>query len=114
MNMQKLTDKDILDYLMTSEFNEGLNLEEFKFLLKKFRYYYRLMKGNLDRLEVDNSGLSKSLSEQKDKYESTIMNLTCEKAKCEDIIDLLKSRKLSFKERWEGKIILTDYENSRF
>ena len=107
-------DDDILNYLMTSDFNDGLNLEEFKFLLKKFRYYYRLIKGNFDRMEVENFGLSKTLSEQKENYESIIMNLMSEKAKCRDTLDLLKSRKLSLKERWEGKIILTDYENSRF
>lgn len=114
MNMQKLTDDDILNYLMTSDFNDGLNLEEFKFLLKKFRYYYRLMKGKFDRLEVEKSGISKNLSEQKENYESIVTNLMSENAKCNNILDFLKSRKLSLKERWEGKIILTEYENSRF
>jgi len=114
MNMEKFTDEDILNYLMTSDFDEGLNLQEFKFLLKKFRLYYRILKGKLDRLEVDFSGLSKSLSDHKEKCESSIDILMREKAVCQDTIDLLKSRKLSFKERWKGKIILNDYENSRF
>lgn len=114
MNMEKFNDEDILNYLMTSDFNEGLNLQEFKFLLKKFRLYYRILKGKMDRLEVDFSGLSKSLSENKENYDSSIAILMQEKAKFQDIVDLLKSRKLSFKERWKGKIILNGYENSRF
>ena len=114
MNMDQITDEEVLNYLMTSDFNEGLNLEQFKFLLKRFRYYYRLMKGNLDRLEVDNLGLSKNLSEQKESYESKIAALMSEKARCIDTINFIKSRKLSLMERWKGKIILSDYENSRF
>lgn len=37
----EMTEDDIMDYLMTSEFNEGLNDKEAQFLLLKFRQYYR-------------------------------------------------------------------------
>ena len=39
----KFSDQEILELLMTSEFNEGLTQEEAKFLLLKSRYFYRLL-----------------------------------------------------------------------
>ena len=41
--MKELNDDDILEYLMTSDFIENHNPEEYKFLLHKFRFFYRIL-----------------------------------------------------------------------
>ena len=41
--VNELSENEILDYLMTSDFVEGLNPDEFKFLLFKFRNFYRVV-----------------------------------------------------------------------
>lgn len=43
LKSQHLDEREILDYLMTSDFNEGLTSDESRFLLLKFRSFYRLL-----------------------------------------------------------------------
>jgi len=54
MNIKELEDIDILDFLMTSEFEENYSPEEFRYLLNKWRYFYRLSNGKFNRLKDDN------------------------------------------------------------
>ena len=51
--ISELNDEEILDLLMTSEFDNNLSPKEFKFLLKKWRYFYRLQNGVLERTKDD-------------------------------------------------------------
>ena len=51
MNIKELTDTDILDFLMTSEFEDNYSPEELKYLLTKWRYFYRLSHGKYNRLK---------------------------------------------------------------
>lgn len=98
------TDKDILNFLMTSDFLEDeLTPSQLRDLLLKFRWFYRSshskqismgskikkLEGKIEKLERDNISLSKELLKRDDRYDSVV------------------NRDLSFKERLSGKI----YEN---
>lgn len=107
--MNKLSEKEILDYLMTSEFEEGLTPDEFKFLLKKYRYYYRLSIGKNDQL-INEVNTLKKLKDEGDKvYFNNIEILNNDKIRLTKCVDRMKKRNLTWKERFSGKII--DKEN---
>lgn len=96
-----------LEYLLTSEFDEGLNPEELIDLLKKFRFEYRTLHSRtrslehqIDKLNIENENLKGRLFEIDTNYLIKI-------AKIEDKADLLKSilnRKLTLNERIFGKL----------
>jgi len=77
--VSELSEGEILDYLMTSDFEEGLNPEEFKFLLFKFRNYYKKAIGNL--------------SLEKDKIDSVIRNAEDSKRTIQNQIDEVLNQK---------------------
>lgn len=98
-----LTEKDILDYLMTSDFNEGLTHDEFKFLLLKYKGYYRIiytknerLKYTVDELEDKLKNVEKELSNIKEEFFNTKKDL-------EDKLEKEYNRKLGFWERVFGK-----------
>lgn len=104
--INELSEEEILDFLMTSDFNEGLNLDEFKFLLKKFRNFYRISSCNItiqkDLCEKAQNDL-KNLKQECD-YNISVKNQELEMAqeKYKKIIE----KKLTWKERFLGKIIV--------
>ncbi len=111
--MQNFSETDILNYLMTSEFNEGLTPDEFKFLLHRFRYYYRLYYGLNQNLKVELDGCKKSLEEKEFCMNKMIDNLNSEKSTSEEKYNRLINRKLTWKERIKGKIIIKEDEIKR-
>lgn len=96
-----------LEYLMTSDFNEGLTPEQLIELLLKFRYEYRNLSGKntslqkeIERLSIDIDNLNGLLLEKE-------FNTSTRIAALEDTLYFLKqklNRKLSFKERFYGEI----------
>jgi hypothetical protein len=96
-----------LEYLMTSDFNEGLTPEELIELLNKFRYEYRLLSGKntslikqLEKNSIELENLKGLNSEIENKSNNRI-------AIIEDELHFLRARlnrKLSLKERLKGKI----------
>lgn len=96
-----------LNYLMTSDFNEGLTPEQLTELLIKFRYEYRFLSGKnssyekeLDKLSLINDNLNKLIKEIETKSNIKIAIL-------EDELFLVKNKlnkKLTWKERFFGKI----------
>ena len=101
-----LTEEDILEYLMTSEFTEGLTPDEFRFLLIKFRNFYRVSAGKVEYLKVEIDGKKREIEEVRSSIPMKINSILSEKANIEDDMNRLKNRKLSWKERILGKIIL--------
>lgn len=95
------TDKDILDFLMTSEFLEDeLKPSQLRSLLLKFRWFYRSshakqesMKNKIDTLERKIESL-----------ENEKTTLSSENNKKDVKYDKIVNRKLSFKERLTGNI----------
>ncbi len=103
--ISELTDGEILDFLMTSDFENNYSPVELKYLLLKWRYFYRLSQGRLERTKIDSEGNIRLL-------ESAITSLRGEKnillsqiVEGQNVIDSMKNRKLTLKERFSGKII---------
>ena len=99
-----LSENEILDYLMTSEFEEGLTPDEFKFLLLKFRNFYRVaacsISSHKERMEkaISDSAEIKSSSEFK------ILEIENQKIEIENKLNTVLNKKLTWKERFNGKI----------
>lgn len=109
--ISELKDDEILEFLMTSEFEDDYSPAELKYLLVKWRYFYRLKQGNLERKTVDFEGKIQSLEEKIKGQEKEKTNLQIQVANKQNVIDSMKNRHLTFKERWSGKIILKENEN---
>lgn len=113
MKVQDFSDNDILNYLMVSEFNEGLTPDEFKFLLIKFRYFYRLNYGKTESLRVDIDKLKEQNYSIIETNKVHIKNVNSEKQNIENKYNKLVNRKLTWKERIKGKIIIKEDEINR-
>ena len=111
--ISELNDEEILDLLMTSEFESNLSPTEFKFLLKKWRFFYRILHGRMDRTKDDLEYSIKMLSGELEALKEQNYAITVESARKEDKINQMKNRKLTFKERWSGKIIENKDEDKR-
>jgi hypothetical protein len=112
MNMiSELKDDEILDFLMTSEFENDYKPEELKYLLHKWRYFYRILYSNKDLIKTEKDGEINKLKDEVKSLNTTIGTLISESDNKDLLIQNLKNRKLSFKERLSGKIILKKNEN---
>jgi predicted RNase H-like nuclease (RuvC/YqgF family) len=106
-SMSKLSDEEILDFLMTSDYNEGLTLNELKFLLMKFRNFYRVLSSTvssyidrIETLESQNKEIVLELNISKKNIDSILRKLENDQNKLKNIL----SKKLSWKERLTGKL----------
>lgn len=99
--MSYLNEAEILDYLMSSDFNEGLTQDECRFLLLRFRYHFRLMssRNQSQKWLIDNSEQEiANLKEQIENLNASIKDL-------EEKIETEQNRKLTWQERLKGKKI---------
>ena len=104
--ISELTEEEILDFLMTSDFEGEFKPDELKYLLLKWRYYYRVLKGKHDLLKTDKN-YDVSLYEEKIKFLQTeISSIQAMLFESNNLVEELKSRKLTLKERLTGKINL--------
>jgi predicted metal-dependent peptidase len=101
----ELTDNEILDFLMTSEFEEDYKPEELKYLLYKFRYFHRLLHSKYDLVKHNSESESKKLTELSNGKDTKINQMLIEIANLQNQISSLKGRRLSMRERISGKII---------
>jgi hypothetical protein len=109
--ISELKDEEILDFLMTSEFEGDYSPEELKYLLIKWRYFYRLINGRLERVLTDNEGDIKKLNSNIETLNNKINNLLVDNTNKDNLIVSMKDRKLTLKERLSGKIINKENEN---
>ena len=103
--IDNLTEKEILEYLMTSEFEEGLTPDEFKFLLIKFRNFYRSSAGRNEQLKSEVDGKISEIENLKGLHNQQMDQIKIEKADVENKLHFLSNKKLSYEERWKGRII---------
>ena len=103
--ISELNDDDILDFLMTSEFEGDYSPTELKFLLVKWRLFYRVLYGNLERVKIDTLSEFESINGELDAKIQQNHMLMVRNADNENLINNLKNRKLTLKERLTGKII---------
>src|ERR1035438_4914472 len=98
--LNELTEKEILDYLMSSDFNEGLTPDEFKLLLIKFRNFYRVLYSKCENFKEDSDFKSKKIQEIVDDHIKKIDQLSTEKANIENQLHFTQNKNLSWKERF--------------
>ena len=103
--VSKLKDSEILNFLMTSDFDDDYKPDELKYLLTKWRYFYRILNGKLELNKTDSEFLIKKLKEDLKSKEYEIKYNRIENSKLKDELNFLKNKKLSLKERILGKII---------
>lgn len=106
--ISELKDDEILNFLMTSDLEDDYSPTELKYLLIKWRFFYRVLQGKYDRNNINYEGVIKQLEERVKFQESEKINLSIDSANKQNIIDGMKNRNLTFKERWSGKIIIED------
>jgi len=100
-----MTENDeILEYLMTSDFNEELNKSELKALLIKFREFYRYMYSVKDNKVIDRDFKIKNFEQEITFMKEEVIRLKFRKSELENERKLLKRRKLTFMERIRGKL----------
>ena len=109
--ISELKDDEILEFLMTSDFENDYYPAELKYLLIKWRYFYRIKQGKLERKTIDSEGQIENLENKIKNQEIEKLNLQIELTNKQKIVDSMKNRSLTFKERWSGKIILKENEN---
>lgn len=111
MKIKELLDDEVLDFLMTSEFEDNYSPDELKYLLQKWRYFYRLFNGKFDRYKSDSEFTIESLMDQIKSLNNDRNIFQMKIAEKEDVINSLKNRKLTWKERFTGKIITNEDED---
>jgi predicted RNase H-like nuclease (RuvC/YqgF family) len=106
--ISELKDEEILDFLMTSDFEQEYKSEELKYLLVKWRYFYRVLNGKFELQKTNSNYEIEHLQEEIKRLKAQILENQSIIAEKENKINTLESRKLTFKERLSGKIINKD------
>ena len=109
--ISELSDEDMLEFLMTSEFEGDISPSEFKGMLLKWRYFYRVLHGRLERTRDDLSHEASHAKLMAEGLVSENYQLKVKNAQKQDQINLMKNRKLTLKERLSGKIITKEDED---
>ena len=105
MNIKKLTNDETLDFLMTSEFENNYSPDELKYLLVKWRYFYRLLYGRYERIKTDSIGEIEMMKNSLDLSNLEKSKLLIEIQNIDSEITSIKNKKLTWKERIKGRII---------
>jgi hypothetical protein len=105
MNIKKLPNDEILDFLMTSEFENNYSPDELKYLLLKWRYFYRLLYGRYERIKTDSIGEIEMMKNSLDLLNLEKSKLFIEIQNKDSEIRSIKNKKLTWKERIKGRII---------
>ena len=111
MKISELNDEDILNFLMTSDFEGDYSPTEFRYLLTKWRYFHRYFQGRNEQNKMSLEDTIKKLEEQLEATKKSEYDSQVKVADKDNLIHSLKNRKLTFKERFSGKIILTEDES---
>lgn len=98
-----ITEQDIKDYLMTSDFNEGLTEDESKFLLLKYRSFYRVTYSTNEHLKDTVDQLTLKLNDKEKELNRITEECRVIKEDLKLQLQTEKSRKLSWMERFYGK-----------
>jgi len=108
--MRNWSEEKLLNYLMTSDFNENMSPEDMKFLLSKFRYFYRIVSGKSMSIEIEKKRFDFEIEHLKTTKDTEIQNISNINHDVTSKYKNLTSRKLTFLERFFGKIRLKPNE----
>lgn len=109
--ISELKDDEILEFLMTSDLEGDYSPDELKYLLFKWRNFYRLLHARKERDKVEYEGEIQILNDKVNSNIKEKIDLQIKLADSENTINSMKSRNLTLKERWSGKIILKENGN---
>lgn len=109
--ISELKDDEILDFLMTSEFENDYKPEELKYLLFKWRYFYRILYSNKEIIKSDKISEINLLKEEVESLRITIGDLISKIEKKDNFIQRIKNKKLSLMERIKGKVTINREED---
>jgi len=102
--ISELEDDQILEFLMTSDLIENYRPEDYKYLIFKFRSFYKILYGNFQLYKTNNEINVINFNTDVENFKKQITSLQIEKANLENEIHQLKNpRKLTLKERLSGK-----------
>lgn len=104
--MKNWDDDSILNFLMTSDFDENISPEDLKFLLIKFRYFYRIIAGKSYNLDVERKKFDFEIESLKKFNEEELNILENKYNTISNELNILLNRKLTIKERLLGKITI--------
>jgi uncharacterized membrane protein YobD (UPF0266 family) len=90
---------------MTSEFENNHSPDELKYLLVKWRYFYRLLYGRYERIKTDSVGEIEMMKNGLDLLNLEKSKLLIEIQNKDSEITSIKNKKLTWKERIKGRII---------
>jgi hypothetical protein len=103
--MKNWSDNEILDYLMTSDFDENFSPEELKTMLVKFRQFYRITANRFTNIEFEKKKFKFDLEKLEVNHQTKVDELNSSYEKLLSKHNSLLGRKLTFKERLFGRII---------
>lgn len=106
MKINELDDEEILNFLMTSDFEDNYSPTELKYLLTKWRYFHRHFQGISNREKMALEGELAHTKDMLSDKENQILNLQVDLANKQNEIDFIKSRKITLRDWWRGKIII--------
>ncbi len=104
-------DEEILDFLMTSDFNEDLSPEQLKFLLLKFRQFYRISSNKYNNIDMERKKFDYDLELVKREHSEKMNILEIDYQNLLNKYNLILNRKLKLKERLIGKVLPNDNES---
>lgn len=103
--ISELKDDEILEYLMTSDINENHRPEDYKYLIFKFRFFYKILYGNFQLYKTNSESENRILNGSLESIKRELALTQTEKANIQnDINQLLNPRKLTWKERISGNL----------
>jgi uncharacterized protein YdcH (DUF465 family) len=106
--ISNLNDKDALEILMTSEFVDNYKPSEYKEMLLKYRYFYRMLYAKMERIRDDKQFEIERLLDEVEHLKGRVAQIGFECREKDNIINSMKERRLTLKERIFGKIIQKD------
>jgi hypothetical protein len=105
--MKELSDEQILQYLMTSDLTENFRPEEYKFLILKFRDFYKILHGKHQLSKIQSERIISDLQSCNENLNTQIKELEVKKNLAENQLNEIPvQRKLTLKERFTGKIMI--------
>ena len=103
--ISELSDEEILNFLINSEFEGDFSAKELKYLLIKWKYFYRVLYGNLERIKDTKDNEIRNLNGEVEILKKNLTITQIERLEKENAVNSLKNRKLTWKERLTGRII---------
>lgn len=100
----ELTDDEILEFLMTSDLIENYRSDDYKYLIFKFRNFYKILHSKHQLYKTQTDPLIKNLQSSVDNLTRELESEKSARRQLDSQVDELKKpRKLTLKERIYGK-----------